>query len=219
VSEGNRRAIQLFSETTDWPRQPVSPARRATTLVAGFPCTRQRYRTRGKTREEDRGAAPVMGAVLDLATRPGYTPSRRPRPLIRSPPSSTIPRARDRAADPVARALETRRSRAGGDAFGADSDARRRPFAASAMTHPPSASRASSMLGVLPPGVPACWRLVAACSTTSATRPARWPAHDPRVVERLHAAGSGASCARPRRSACCRTSKRGPMQIRDSCGT
>jgi len=74
VSEGTARAIQLFSETTDWPRSLYPTPGAPTTLVAGFPMHRVKDTDPWEdTRKKIEALAPVVGAVLDIATGLGYT--------------------------------------------------------------------------------------------------------------------------------------------------
>lgn len=74
VSEGMARAIQLFSETTDWPRSLYPTPGAPTTLVAGFPMYRVKDTDPPEdTRKKIDTLAPVVGAVLDIATGLGYT--------------------------------------------------------------------------------------------------------------------------------------------------
>src|SRR5258706_8447923 len=55
VSEGTARAIQLFSETTDWPRSLYPTPGAPTTLVAGFPLhPAQKNDPRGDTRKKNK---------------------------------------------------------------------------------------------------------------------------------------------------------------------
>src|SRR5260221_5103537 len=74
VSEGTARAIQLFSETTDWPRSLYPTSGAPPTLEAGFPLHRvQDTDPWEDTRKKIEALAPVVGAALDIATGLGYT--------------------------------------------------------------------------------------------------------------------------------------------------
>src|SRR5260221_9767400 len=67
VSEGTARAIQLFSETTDWPRSLYPTPGAPTTLVAGVsPLRPQESAPWGDTRKKHDGSTPRGGSFHHL---------------------------------------------------------------------------------------------------------------------------------------------------------
>jgi uncharacterized protein len=74
VAEGEARAIQVFSEATNWARSLYPTAGAPTTLVAGFPMHRIKdIDPLADTQHKVDALAPIFGAVLDTATGLGYT--------------------------------------------------------------------------------------------------------------------------------------------------
>jgi predicted methyltransferase len=74
VEDGAARAIQVFSETTNWARSLYPTEGAPSTLVAGFPMHRVKdIDPLDDTRRKIGALTPVVGAALDTATGLGYT--------------------------------------------------------------------------------------------------------------------------------------------------